>query len=67
MEGSETGSREGSDIACYEGICNHDEAGLAQQISKSHQSCQYSVSVHVLILQEMTRMHMAVLKTRRME
>lgn len=28
MEGSETGSREGSDIACSEGICNHDEAGL---------------------------------------
>lgn len=27
MEGSETGSREGSDIACSEGICNHDEAG----------------------------------------
>uniref|UniRef100_A0A7N6BZE1 Gametogenetin-binding protein 2 n=1 Tax=Anabas testudineus TaxID=64144 RepID=A0A7N6BZE1_ANATE len=26
MEGSETGSREGSDIACSEGICNHDEA-----------------------------------------
>uniref|UniRef100_A0A8C6XZR5 Gametogenetin-binding protein 2 n=1 Tax=Naja naja TaxID=35670 RepID=A0A8C6XZR5_NAJNA len=25
MEGSETGSREGSDIACTEGICNHDE------------------------------------------
>lgn len=29
MEGSETGSREGSDIACSEGICNHDEAGQA--------------------------------------
>lgn len=28
MEGSETGSREGSDIACSEGICNHEEAGL---------------------------------------
>ncbi|XP_034088949.1 gametogenetin-binding protein 2 [Gymnodraco acuticeps] len=27
MEGSETGSRVGSDIACSEGICNHDEAG----------------------------------------
>ncbi|XP_020505640.2 gametogenetin-binding protein 2 isoform X2 [Labrus bergylta] len=27
MEGSEIGSREGSDIACSEGICNHDEAG----------------------------------------
>ncbi|XP_039870579.1 gametogenetin-binding protein 2 [Simochromis diagramma] len=27
MEGSEMGSREGSDIACSEGICNHDEAG----------------------------------------
>ncbi|XP_076025005.1 gametogenetin-binding protein 2 [Genypterus blacodes] len=26
MEGSETGSREGSDIACTEEICNHDEA-----------------------------------------
>uniref|UniRef100_G3U273 Gametogenetin-binding protein 2 n=1 Tax=Loxodonta africana TaxID=9785 RepID=G3U273_LOXAF len=25
MEGSETGSREGSDVACTEGICNHDE------------------------------------------
>ncbi|XP_043858099.1 gametogenetin-binding protein 2 isoform X2 [Dromiciops gliroides] len=27
MEGSETGSREGSDVACTEGICNHDEHG----------------------------------------
>lgn len=27
MEGSETGSREGSDVACSEGICNHEEAG----------------------------------------
>ncbi|XP_030010493.1 gametogenetin-binding protein 2 isoform X3 [Sphaeramia orbicularis] len=27
MEGSETGSGEGSDIACSEGICNHDDAG----------------------------------------
>ncbi|KAM7398452.1 hypothetical protein PAMA_006387 [Pampus argenteus] len=27
MEGSEMGSREGSDIACSEGICNHDEPG----------------------------------------
>uniref|UniRef100_A0A3Q3VVH3 Gametogenetin-binding protein 2 n=1 Tax=Mola mola TaxID=94237 RepID=A0A3Q3VVH3_MOLML len=27
MEGSETGSREGSEIACSEGTCNHDEAG----------------------------------------
>lgn len=26
MEGSESGSREGSDVACTEGICNHDEA-----------------------------------------
>lgn len=26
MEGSETGSREGSDVACTDGICNH-EAG----------------------------------------
>lgn len=26
MEGSEMGSREGSDVACSEGICNHDEA-----------------------------------------
>uniref|UniRef100_A0A3Q3WDQ8 Gametogenetin-binding protein 2 n=1 Tax=Mola mola TaxID=94237 RepID=A0A3Q3WDQ8_MOLML len=26
MEGSETGSREGSEIACSEGTCNHDEA-----------------------------------------
>ncbi|KAF7688624.1 hypothetical protein HF521_013431 [Silurus meridionalis] len=25
MEGSETGSREGSDVACTEGMCNHDE------------------------------------------
>ncbi|XP_010156605.1 PREDICTED: gametogenetin-binding protein 2 [Eurypyga helias] len=25
MEGSEIGSREGSDVACTEGICNHDE------------------------------------------
>jgi hypothetical protein len=28
MEGSETGSREGSDVACTEGICNHDEHGM---------------------------------------
>uniref|UniRef100_A0A8C1WH23 Gametogenetin-binding protein 2 n=1 Tax=Cyprinus carpio TaxID=7962 RepID=A0A8C1WH23_CYPCA len=27
MEGSETGSREGSDVACSEGMCNHDETG----------------------------------------
>ncbi|KAK6321907.1 hypothetical protein J4Q44_G00066990 [Coregonus suidteri] len=27
MEGSEPGSRECSDVACTEGICNHDEAG----------------------------------------
>ncbi|XP_028839345.1 gametogenetin-binding protein 2 [Denticeps clupeoides] len=27
MEGSEAGSREGSDVACSEGICNHDETG----------------------------------------
>ncbi|XP_075445602.1 gametogenetin-binding protein 2 isoform X3 [Ascaphus truei] len=27
MEGSEPGTREGSDVACTEGICNHDEAG----------------------------------------
>ncbi|KAM9846596.1 gametogenetin-binding protein 2 [Aulostomus maculatus] len=27
IEGSETGSPEGSDIACSEGMCNHDEAG----------------------------------------
>ncbi|XP_063811077.1 gametogenetin-binding protein 2 isoform X2 [Pseudophryne corroboree] len=27
MEGSESGSQEGSDVACTEGICNHDEAG----------------------------------------
>ncbi|XP_077167202.1 gametogenetin-binding protein 2 isoform X3 [Paroedura picta] len=27
MEGSETGSREGSDVACTEGICSHDENG----------------------------------------
>ncbi|XP_075051694.1 gametogenetin-binding protein 2 isoform X2 [Mixophyes fleayi] len=26
MEGSESGSRDGSDVACTEGICNHDEA-----------------------------------------
>ncbi|XP_048872711.1 gametogenetin-binding protein 2 isoform X1 [Brienomyrus brachyistius] len=26
MEGSEMGSPEGSDVACTEGICNHDEA-----------------------------------------
>ncbi|KAG9463984.1 hypothetical protein GDO78_020694 [Eleutherodactylus coqui] len=30
MEGSESGSREGSDVACTEGICNHDEAGEDQ-------------------------------------
>ncbi|KAG5284150.1 hypothetical protein AALO_G00023480 [Alosa alosa] len=34
MEGSETGSREGSDVACTEGICNHDETG---DYSCSHQ------------------------------
>uniref|UniRef100_A0AAQ6A1P1 Gametogenetin-binding protein 2 n=1 Tax=Amphiprion ocellaris TaxID=80972 RepID=A0AAQ6A1P1_AMPOC len=27
LPGSEMGSREGSDVACSEGICNHDEAG----------------------------------------
>ncbi|XP_035383474.1 gametogenetin-binding protein 2 isoform X1 [Electrophorus electricus] len=33
MEGSETGSREGSDVACTEGMCNHDESG---EFSCSH-------------------------------
>ncbi|KAM6906908.1 gametogenetin-binding protein 2 [Xenentodon cancila] len=32
VEGSETGSREGSDVACSEGICNHDEAGDDQNV-----------------------------------
>lgn len=32
MEGSESGSREGSDVACTEGICNHDEAGINLQM-----------------------------------
>ncbi|KAM3601913.1 uncharacterized protein V6R79_021073 [Siganus canaliculatus] len=27
MEGSEMGSREGSEVACSEGLCNHDETG----------------------------------------
>ncbi|XP_052454535.1 gametogenetin-binding protein 2 isoform X2 [Carassius gibelio] len=27
LEGSETGSREGSDVACTEGMCNHEETG----------------------------------------
>ncbi|KAE8623560.1 hypothetical protein XENTR_v10005653 [Xenopus tropicalis] len=27
LEGSEPGSQEGSDVACAEGICKHDEAG----------------------------------------
>lgn len=27
LEGSETGSREGSDVACTEGMCSHDETG----------------------------------------
>lgn len=36
MEGSETGSREGSEVACTEGICNHDETG------------EYSCSHHCL-------------------
>ncbi|XP_050966834.1 gametogenetin-binding protein 2 [Labeo rohita] len=34
MEGSEAGSREGSDVACTEGICNHDET--------SEYSCSHS-------------------------
>ncbi|KAL7838116.1 hypothetical protein AOLI_G00265200 [Acnodon oligacanthus] len=33
IEGSETGSREGSDVACTEGMCNHDETG---EFSCSH-------------------------------
>ncbi|XP_051523579.1 gametogenetin-binding protein 2-like [Myxocyprinus asiaticus] len=36
MEGSEMGSREGSDVACTEGMCNHDETG------------EYSCSHHCL-------------------
>ncbi|KAF4073014.1 hypothetical protein AMELA_G00253920 [Ameiurus melas] len=36
MEGSETGSREGSDVACTEGMCNHDE------------TAEYSCSHHCL-------------------
>lgn len=27
IDGSDMGSREGSDVACSEGICNHDETG----------------------------------------
>ncbi|XP_051552341.1 gametogenetin-binding protein 2-like [Myxocyprinus asiaticus] len=36
MDGSEMGSREGSDVACTEGMCNHDETG------------EYSCSHHCL-------------------
>lgn len=32
IDGSEISSREGSDIACSDGICNHDEAGDASNI-----------------------------------
>ncbi|XP_056601488.1 gametogenetin-binding protein 2 isoform X2 [Triplophysa dalaica] len=30
MEGSETGSREGSDVACTDGMCNHEETGTGE-------------------------------------
>uniref|UniRef100_A0A3Q3JUY2 Gametogenetin-binding protein 2 n=1 Tax=Monopterus albus TaxID=43700 RepID=A0A3Q3JUY2_MONAL len=36
MEGSEMGSHEGSDIACSEGICNHDEAGDDPHVLTHH-------------------------------
>ncbi|KAM9782309.1 gametogenetin-binding protein 2 [Syngnathus typhle] len=34
MEGSEMGSREGSDVSCSEGLCNHDEAGESNEYAE---------------------------------
>ncbi|XP_019750660.1 gametogenetin-binding protein 2, partial [Hippocampus comes] len=31
IEGSQGGSREGSDVACSEGLCNHEEAGESNE------------------------------------
>lgn len=39
MEGSETGSREGSDVACSEGICNHDETGDYSCLEEKEEDC----------------------------
>ncbi len=38
MEGSETGSREGSDVACTEGMCNHDETGMEINVVNTEES-----------------------------
>nr|XP_057934313.1 gametogenetin-binding protein 2 isoform X1 [Doryrhamphus excisus]XP_057934314.1 gametogenetin-binding protein 2 isoform X1 [Doryrhamphus excisus] len=36
IEGSDNSSREGSDIACSEGLCNHDERGLTCETNEHH-------------------------------
>nr|XP_055054135.1 gametogenetin-binding protein 2 isoform X1 [Misgurnus anguillicaudatus]XP_055054136.1 gametogenetin-binding protein 2 isoform X1 [Misgurnus anguillicaudatus] len=36
LEGSETGSREGSDVACTDGMCNHDETGTGEYSCVQH-------------------------------
>ncbi|CAM9336236.1 unnamed protein product, partial [Lampetra planeri] len=36
IDGSDMGSREGSDVACSEGICNHDETGQDPGNSLKH-------------------------------
>lgn len=72
MEGSETGSREGSDVACTEGICNHDENG---RFGKSILWVQYPPNASgekiekeiPCLLQEMMPASIAVTTKRRME
>lgn len=59
------GSREGSDVACSEGICNHDEAGQ-DPADYSESFCFLLTSQFVLYrLKATTQPSLTALKTRR--
>lgn len=77
LEGSETGSREGSDVACSEGMCNHDEAGwvfcglffssnwFREQYRNSLVSYNHILSYCVDFVQEITYTPITVQRTRK--
>lgn len=70
MEGSETGSREGSDVACTEGICNHDENGRFDKnvlLGLGYTKLNMSEKKIPCVLQEMIRVSIAVTTKRRTE
>lgn len=70
MEGSETGSREGSDVACTEGICNHDEnGGFGKKFMLFQHVQNFLVSKENMpcLLQEMMPASIAATTKRRME